>query len=213
METTFRSPVENTSIRVIDAWRRWKSCQACAARSIGTPAARMSMYKMILLCATMIRTSESPASGAARSRLKTSSARKGFSVGSVSRSKSAFHTSSSWIWMGSLAAVSLARLLVLCSRARFIGSFPAANSLLMKQAVSSACLWPCIVSSFNSSLSPSWQHWPWRSIKMMRRPGAAAGALAALGALSVSVEVVEAAVEEVLAPVESPAGPAGFRTM
>lgn len=38
-------------------------------------------------------------------------------------------TSKSWIWIGSLAAVSLARRLVLCSKARFAGSLPMAKSL------------------------------------------------------------------------------------
>ena len=52
--------------------------------------------------------------------------------------------------------------------------------------LSSACLWPCIVSSFNSSLSPSWQHCPWRSIKMMRRP-CLPGPLAALEVLAALV--------------------------
>eukprot|EP00443_Scrippsiella_acuminata_P054274 CAMPEP_0115372172 /NCGR_PEP_ID=MMETSP0271-20121206/764_1 /TAXON_ID=71861 /ORGANISM="Scrippsiella trochoidea, Strain CCMP3099" /LENGTH=117 /DNA_ID=CAMNT_0002795105 /DNA_START=126 /DNA_END=476 /DNA_ORIENTATION=- len=78
MHTMWQLPVDCTSILVTDAWRRWNKRQACAALSIGTPAALISKYRIMLLWATTNKVSASPCCGATNNLRKTSSALSGF---------------------------------------------------------------------------------------------------------------------------------------
>mmetsp|Transcript_106885 Transcript_106885/g.300538 ORF Transcript_106885/g.300538 Transcript_106885/m.300538 type:complete len:278 (+) Transcript_106885:375-1208(+) len=170
METTCFAPLVSTSTRVTDAWRRVNMRQAWQARSIGTPAARINKYRIMLLCATTNSVVATSFSGGVNSLMKTSSARRGLAVGSVSRSRSAFHTSMPGKWLGNFAAVSRARRLVLCNNAHCCGNLPAAQRLATYRADSSACWCPCWLSSFSASASPWWQHCPCRSNRSTRRP-------------------------------------------